>query len=381
MNVVRALEISPYYPPHVGGVQRYVYNLSRSLAGQGHEIRVVCSDMPRGATTEAVNGVEVHRRYCLGEVLRNPICPGFLFLGDEISEVEIINVHNAYGLGALGAAFGHDRYKVPLIVTHHGTLRYNRSPARAMQEIYHSWPLRSILARTDQVVALSMADARFFEEFGYPIERIEIIPNAIDLKAFEPYRTLRQENLKADYGFEDRDLILCVGALSTRKGVQYLVDAVRILIKEQRRTELALLIIGSGECEAYLHRIIAESHLEDSVVIEPRVAFQDLIRAYKSSDLFVLPSLAEGMPTTMIEAMFFDLPMIATAIPGVVDHFSDVARLVPPSDSHALASAIAEALEQGRRGYEGERRVRERFTWEIVGEQYSQLYRKVLERA
>lgn len=376
-----ALEISPFYPPHVGGVERYVQNLSRSLVGQGHKVRIVCSDMPRGVVPKPIDGIEVRRKFCLREVLRNPICPGFFLLRDDILEAEIINVHNIYGLGALGAAFGREQNHAPLILTHHGTLQYTRSPARIVQEIYHSRPLRSILARTDQVVALSQADAHFFKRHGLPADRIEIIPNAIDLGAFEPYRSLQQESIKIDYGFEGRDLVLCVGALSSRKGVQYLIEAIRILIQEQGRVEIALLVIGSGECETYLRHLIAQHHLEGSIVIEPRVAFQDLVRAYKSSDLFVLPSLAEGMPTTMIEAMFFNLPMIATAIPGVIDHFSDIARLVPPCDSRALVSAIDEALEQRRSCYDGERRVRERFTWDIVGERYCQLYQEVMERA
>lgn len=380
MNDVKILEVSPFYPPHVGGVERYVHNLSRYLAEQGHEIRVVCSDMPRDAMPEAVDGIEVRRKYCLGEALRNPLCPGFFFLEKEFSQAEIINVHNVYGLGTLSAAFSHKRHDAPLILTHHGTLRYTRSLARTLQDIYHSRPLQYILANTDQIIVLSQADARFFEQYGYPIEYIEIIPNAIDLRSFEPYQTLRQENLKADYGFEDRDLVLCVGALSTRKGVQYLVEAIRILIQDQARTDIALLIIGSGECESHLHYLIGKYHLEDSIVIEPRVAFPNLVRAYKSADLFVLPSLAEGMPTTMIEAMFFDLPMVATAIPGVVDHFSEVARLVPPCDCHALASTIENALQQGRKGYDGEQRVRERFTWEIVGERYCRIYQELLDR-
>ena len=141
--------------------------------------------------------------------------------------------------------------------------------------------------------------------------------------------------------------------------------------------------MGSGENLSDARALAKDLDVESHVVFTGRLPFVELMQAYCSSDLFVLPSLSEGLPTSILEAMYFGLPVVSTDIPGVRDHFSDFALLVPPSDEHALADAIHALLDDEDLAKSISRRgkalVVSRYTWDQVTREYETLYSNVCE--
>ena len=140
-------------------------------------------------------------------------------------------------------------------------------------------------------------------------------------------------------------MILTVGRLSGEKGHRYLVDALNILRQKHAELDFRLLLVGDGLERHNLQAQIDERGLRDRVCF---VGHQkDVMPYYSLADLFVLPSLSEGSPNVLLEAMLAKIPIVATVVGGVpetVEH-GHSALLVPPRDPVALAQAIATVLQ------------------------------------
>ena len=145
----------------------------------------------------------------------------------------------------------------------------------------------------------------------------------------------------------------------------YLLQAVDLLVNQQHR-DLHLVILGTGESESALQEFINAHQLQSHVTLQGFV--QQPADWYRKADLFVLSSLYEGMPNALIEAVACGTPVISTDCPSGPAEILDQGRcgpLVPPADSQALATAIADSLDHPDKGQFlagiAQKRVRELF--------------------
>jgi colanic acid/amylovoran biosynthesis glycosyltransferase len=190
------------------------------------------------------------------------------------------------------------------------------------------------------------------EEWG----KFEIGPLGVDPQLFSP-RPFRA----APNTFE----ILCVGRLVPAKGQYVLIAAVSRLVKSN--PNLRLRLVGDGPDREGLERAIAAANLGRHVVLEGSVN-QDRIRDYyRQADIFVLASFAEGVPVVLMEAMAMEIPCVSTFVAGIPELIrSEIdGILVPPSDDHALASAIKRLIDDSslrhRLGIAARRRVMDKY--------------------
>lgn len=177
--------------------------------------------------------------------------------------------------------------------------------------------------------------ARLHERFGVPASRIAIVSNAVDVEARAP----RDDRLRAAIVGSDRvPLVLTVARLDPQKGVAYLLDAAAQV------PDAVFAIAGEGP-----ERTVLEARAA-ALGVAHRVRFlghrQDVPALLAIADLFVLPSLYEGLPLSVLEAMAVGVPVVATAIGGTDEIVRDgeTGTLVPPSDAPALAAAIRATL-------------------------------------
>ena len=136
--------------------------------------------------------------------------------------------------------------------------------------------------------------------------------------------------------------LLFVGRLEPEKGLPYLLRAVAILKREGRQVRLDL--IGRGTEESSLRRLARDIGIDDWVRLPGFIPHgRELGRRYREADVFVLPSLCEGLPSVLFEAVAFDVPIVATRVGSVEDVVHDglTGLLVPPGNPAALARAIA----------------------------------------
>jgi glycosyltransferase involved in cell wall biosynthesis len=378
---MKVLQVVPYFSPYLGGQEKYVYNLSKNLVKMGHKVHVITSNFPKTKNFEKIDGVTVERHNVLVRFLRNPITPNFFKIKKMIKDFDVIHVHNEHSFSTVVTAYLKSKHNFPLILTNHGQLKFGSFFADLFENIYNQSVGKNIFRVTDTIVALSPSDAKYISSFGVESEKISILPNAIDISDFVPYIKTNNNDFLKKYNIERKQIILFVGQIIPRKGIEYLINAVRLVIKASPENDIIFLVVGEGEFLEKAKEIVRNLNIHDFVVFTGEIPFSELVQAYKSANVFILPSLSEGLPTTILEAMYFGLPVIATDIPGIRDHFKDVALLIPPKNENKLAEAIVKVLDDKksaeRLSLTGTKLVKSRYTWDIVAKKYEEIYRGI----
>ena len=190
------------------------------------------------------------------------------------------------------------------------------------------WALRG----ADQVVTVCHAFKRVLVREGVPESKIAVVANAI-----EPFPA--EAHARTAIG-----TILSIGRLSAEKGHRYLIAAADLLRRARTDLSFEIVMVGDGPERARLTAQAAELRLNDAV----RFAGQqsDPLPFYAAADAFVLPSLTEGSPLVLLEAMMARAPVVASKVGGIPETVADEesALLVPPADSAALARALERVL-------------------------------------
>ncbi len=219
----------------------------------------------------------------------------------------------------------------------------------------------------------------------HPADRIEVIYDGIETDLWEPVDDPRlRAAVRREWGWrEDAVVGITVAGLKPDKGVQYLIEAAAEVVRSVPAARF--LIVGSDGMNGRLHRQARDRGLQDVVVF---AGFQeDVRRLYGACDLAVLPSLREGLPLFLVEAMCMRLPVVATTVSGTPE-LVDVPRtglLVPPRDPVGLAEALAAVMGDARRraemGEAARARVLEAFRIERMAAQRQELYERLVDAA
>jgi glycosyltransferase involved in cell wall biosynthesis len=233
---------------------------------------------------------------------------------------------------------------------------------------------RLALKRFNALAAVSDSVAQRLIDSGVSPRKIKTIANGIDVEPFE-----RAQPLPA-VGFDGHKVVGMVARLDLQKGFEYLLRAVRELCVAFR--ELKVVIVGEGPDRKAIEDMIQQYGLQRNVVLVGQ--HSDMPGVYAAIDIFVLPSLNEGLPMTILEAMAASKPVIATkvgAIPSLIKD-GDTGLLVDPRDSDGLRNAIARLLTDvdicGRIGVAGHEWVSQNYTSEVMALKYRQMYQEVL---
>jgi len=234
----------------------------------------------------------------------------------------------------------------------------------------------------DRYLAVSRAAARFTAAHGVPGDKITVVPNGLAPGEFEEPPGWRE--FRRRFGVpEDAFLAVCAGRLRWEKGQAVLLEALARLAAEGGRPAF-LLLAGAGPDEARLREQARALGLEESVRFGGLL--EDPREAYRAADLLVQPSLWEGMPNAVLEAMAQGTPAVASSVGGVPEVVRDAVTglLVPPGDPAALATAVArlrddEAL-RASMGRAALARAREAFPLQATLEATAAVYEELLAR-
>ena len=238
-----------------------------------------------------------------------------------------------------------------------------------------------ILARVTDLVLVGGPQVRqdVHHYDGVPLSRLRLLPNGINLGDLET--PLSREEAKAYFGVGG----FCVGAvgrLEEQKGHTYLLDAVHLL--KQGMGDLTVLLVGEGREQEALQRQARQMGIDDSVLFLG--TRRDLALIYRALDLYVQPSLWEGLSLAMLQAMGTGLPAVVSRVSGAVDIIQDGlnGRLVPPGNAQALAAAIQELYRQpetrARLGGMARRTVKEHYSQETMLRRLEGLYLELWEK-
>ncbi|BDZ68509.1 glycosyltransferase family 4 protein [Methanobacterium ferruginis] len=223
-------------------------------------------------------------------------------------------------------------------------------------------PLKKFMIKISSAIVLPGTKHReYFLSLGSNPEKIFLMPN-VSNQTIQKEDYNKTAQLKEKMNLKNKKIVLYVGRLIKRKGIQYLLSALSQLENE----DLVLLIVGSGEYETELKSRVQELGLADKVIFTGNIPQENLVFYYLMSDLVVVPSITYGIgdPWVLVlnEAMYFKKPVIATeAVGAACDMIKDNENgfIVPEKDADALAQSMVKILEDddlklemGQKSYE-----------------------------
>ncbi len=234
------------------------------------------------------------------------------------------------------------------------------------------------LARwTDRVVGNSEAVVAFYRQNGIPEDRLAMIPSGIGDEEPPP---VDPAEVRTSFGWPgDAPLVLFAGRLAPQKGVDDLLAALDLL--QHVRPDICTLIVGDGPLRHRLEALTRAYRLDGAVRFLGHR--DDIPRLLAAADLLVLPSLYEGLPNVVLEAMRFRKPVVATAAPGTTELVQDgrTGLLVPIQHPPALTQAIRLVIEDPdlarRLGAAGRARVETDFRAETMVARFAELYEQL----
>jgi glycosyltransferase involved in cell wall biosynthesis len=174
----------------------------------------------------------------------------------------------------------------------------------------------------------------------------------------------------------DHSVICTITHMEEHKGIKYLLESASLLL--QSRNDVSFLIVGEGSLKEDLRKLCVVLKIKKNVTFAGERS--DIPEILSLTDIFVLPSLREGLPLTILEAMACGKPVIATNVGGVPEVVKDgvSGTLVPPGDPEAIHGAMIELLgdteKMNKIGSEGKRICNENFNSRIMVEKIEDLY-------
>jgi glycosyltransferase involved in cell wall biosynthesis len=202
-----------------------------------------------------------------------------------------------------------------------------------------------ILRSLDRIIALTRFDKARLVAKGMDENRIDIVPNGVDLNVFKPVTDEVALEFRERYGVpEGAPVILFLGKLVEQKGLLDLLDAMPGVLAQV--PDAHLLVLGEGPDQARGERVVRGSGIDGSVTFAGRMCCDDLVSAYGAAQVVTLPSHSEGMPLVILEAAATGRPVVATSVSGIPEFVEDgrTGSLVPPSDADTLSEALVKYL-------------------------------------
>jgi glycosyltransferase involved in cell wall biosynthesis len=378
--MMRILLLPSGYPPVLGGVQTVTHGLAQELRKRGHRVWVLTNRYPRHLPRrEVLDDVPVERVLFLYPRLAqfragrpDVFLAGWFYFPWALKQIlwrirrfrpDVVNLHFAGGM-CLFVLIAARLFSFRFVVSLHG----DDVEGLERGTRFDRWLFRAILRRADAVTACSrylLEEAAQWEP-GI-IGKGTVIHNAVELSSFLALDGDRP--LVAPY-------VLAVGRLVPVRGFDVLLRAFATISAEF--LGLHLVILGEGPEEQYLWQEVQKLGLDGRVVFSGRVVHYQVSRWMADSQAVIVPSLREAFGLVALEGMAAGKPIVATTVGGLPEVLDGAeAKLVPPENEEALATALRETLQTiatnpayGQRN----RELAARYGWERLVEAYLRTY-------
>ena len=295
-------------------------------------------------------------------------------------------IHSQFQLGSITALLLKRRLHARALVrTAHGSVRWewsNTPIGYLCRQVFTKWVFPLLFDAEVGVSQSVVASLNRRPAARLSRKKALLIHNAITLDRFT--RPIPHDKIAArrqELGISPNDLVVgSVGRLRKEKGYSVLIDSASIV--KEHLPNVKFLIVGDGELWEPLHRKANRMGLAETVIFTG--ARQDVEIMYRLMDLFVLPSLWEGLPTVVLESMACGVPVVATDIPGtreLIQH-GQTGWLAQPGDPHSLATTILNALsnpsQRSSVAQTARKNVVPQFSMASIARQYAHLYRTLI---
>jgi len=205
-----------------------------------------------------------------------------------------------------------------------------------------------------------------------PSVSIDVIPNGVELDRFFPAEVAEKSKVLR---------LLTVGRLSVTKRIELLIDTVEIL--HRTACKLRLTVVGGGQMERQLRKIVTERELNDVIKITGRIDSEKMPEVYRNNDIFISASMQEGMSNAMLEAMASGLPIVTTRCEGLAELIDGNGLIVEQDNVEEIAKAVKKLADNRQLHKQMSITARnraEQFSWPNVAEQYIRIYQNIKHR-
>jgi glycosyltransferase involved in cell wall biosynthesis len=287
-------------------------------------------------------------------------------------DFDLIHAHSACLDGPAAVWLGR-LVRTPVVCTMHGS-DVNLLPQRSRLTRIAA---RHVIRNADALVAVSSAMQEKALSIGGIEREIEVIPNGVDVQLFRPGDRRRA---RATLGVPDRvKMLVYLSRLDEMKGLSHIVSAFKTVMGSG--VDGRLYLVGEGPFRRHLEEQVTQLGLEQRVILAGLRPHSEIPLWIQACDLVVHPSLSEGSPLPIYEALACGRPLVASRVGGIPELITgdDYGLLVPPGDTRALAAALNKGLEktwdrQAIRSYGVQ------YSWARVADRLIDLYRATLEK-
>jgi glycosyltransferase involved in cell wall biosynthesis len=348
MATKRLLIVTHTFLPHVGGIERVVYEQGKRLMRHGFDVTVLTSRMntPEGYM---VGGIKVrcydslNQAFGLGIPYPIPQINSFKPFLKSVNEADLVHVHGHPYLSSLFAAKLAKHVGKPVVVTQHNTfIEYESGFWDHMEWLNDATVGKQVLKSADRIITVSNATKRYVLSLGAKPQKTSVLHNGVDTDRFKPSPQAKAKIRRKLKIPDDATVILTVRRLVYKNGIDTLLESAQIAAKQNPK--LIFLAVGKGPDRDAVKTKIQQLGILDNFRLAGFVPDAELSAFYNAADLFVLPSKSgEGLPLVALEAMSTGLKVIATDVGGIKEvMLKDHGKLVPPDDPEKMAKAILE---------------------------------------
>ena len=377
---MRICMISSTALPPQEGIGFYVWNLSRHLTQQGHQVQLITRGGAGQTAWEVVDGITIWRPRFVPTYPFHVQLHG-MFVDRLIREIEphvdLFHLHSPL--------VKRPKTKRPVLVTVHTPMKSDIAAVSAKSLLGSLIKLQApvsyrleqaLFERADKLTAVASSVAQELTEYGLNPQDVSVLGNGVDTDLFLPLK--KREQTTQPYA-------LTVARLAPRKGLADLIRCAEIVVKNV--PDFHFLIAGSGPMEKQLRAEIAQRGLSKQVKLLGHIGDRaQLIALYRRATLFVHPAHYEGLPTVLLEAMACGCPVVTTAVSGALDVVQNKHNglLVPPRAPEQMALAIIRLLPDAdlcqALGVAARQTIAERYSWHVVSQNYVTQYETLLSK-
>jgi glycosyltransferase involved in cell wall biosynthesis len=325
-----------------GGAEQLLLTILKNFEHESFDIRVLALQIRRGnpiADELERSGIAVDLAPSQIRNLRNPIKLLRLFFYVKNLSPELIHTQLEHS-DILGNVFA-KILRIPSVSTLH-TLEVAKDLRFAHFRLKLKWFILKYFC--DTIITVSEKTRDHHLKFGnLPKNKTSTIYNGIQLSRFQTHNRTQNEEIKINLGLSPNSIVITtVAVLREQKGIQFMIQALPEILRYE--PNLTYLIVGDGVYASQLNNLVDDLGLQERVLFTGyRTDIPDILAV---SDLFVLPSLGDALPTVLIEALAAGKPIIATQVGGIPEIITDGINglLVPPADPESLAFACLKIL-------------------------------------
>ena len=378
------------FPPRVvGGIARHCEGLAKALVQQNHEVHLFTLDFPGSPKYEEMDGIKVYRASTeMGH-------PNFLtwvlmfnhFLSKRIADTtktvdfDVMHVHDWLAAFS-GISFKH-YLKKPMILTVHSTevgrAQGLHSPNSFSINGIEWW---ATYEANRVIVCSESMKNEICDHFDIPSEKVDIIPNAIDVTKYKTSVDRGAVRQRYGVGYSNK-LILCVGRLVPQKGVEYFIRAIPTIANNY--PEAKYIIVGEGWSRDKLEAEARATGHSDKIHFTGFASDKDVIELMTSADVLIVPSIYEPFGIVALEGMATGVPVVASKVGGlaeVIDH-DKTGLFVYPRSLESIAWGIDRILSDPDHAnwltQNAKEKLHNAYSWEAVAMKTVEVYKKVVE--